>query len=310
LTSVPFAPSDLRRSAREFVAPALRWLYSQQLPTGELSTYRAMPGSRHCWPTPLYSLLSMDLLTCADPQTSRFSRRLYEAIPGVDRRQLTSAAVTLRWRLRGYIASQQESNGLWRLHGRDGNTPVDIATTAFALATFFDDRGADTASIRKIAADLGNDCAGSLFAQASLCYLSACTGKDILDQVPGLLAQSNEQGVVRIASCWIFARCYVEIHSLSAVSVHEALLAEILGALAGASLNNPLSQTLAVQTLLILQHRGDELLELLSLLLLDPAPPWYWQPVPLLGDAFCPAFTLALLVNAVGQSLERGVLPC
>ena len=115
---------------------------------------------------------------------------------------------------------------------------------------------------------------------------------------------------MRIASCWIFARCYVEIHSLSAVSVHEALLAEILGALAGASLNNTLSQTLAVQTLLILQHRGDELLELLSLLLLDPTPPWYWQPVPLLGDAFCPAFTLALLVNAVGQSLERGVLPC
>ena len=293
---VPFAPPDLRHSAREFVAPALRWLYSQQLPTGELSTYRAMRGSRRCWPTPLYSLLSMDLLTCADPQTSRFSRRLYEAIPGVDRRQLTAAAVTLRWRLRGYIASQQESNGLWRLHGRDGNSPVDIATTAFALATFFDDRGADTTSIRTIAADLGNDCDGSLFEQAALCYLSACTGNDILGQVPCLLAQSNEQGVARIASCWIFARCYVEIHSL--------------GGLAGASLNNRLSQTLAVQTLLILQHRGDELLELLSLLLLDPTPPWQWQPVPLLGDTFCPAFTLALLVNAVGQSLERGILPC
>lgn len=307
--SVSFTPSNLRCSANEFISPALRWLYSQQLPTGELSAYRAMPGSRHCWPTPLYSLLSMDLLACADPQTSRFSRRLYEAISGGDRRQLTSTVVTLRWRLRGYIASQQESNGLWRLHGRGGNSPVDVVTTAFALASFFDDRGANISSIRTIAADLGKDCAGSLLAQASLCYLSACAGKDILEQVPCILAQNTERGVVRIAACWIFARCYVEIGSPSSMLVHQALLAEILEALAEASLNNPLSQTLAVQTLLILQHQGNELFELLCLLLLDPTPPWHWKPVPLLGDTFCPAFTLALLVNAVAQSLERGVLP-
>jgi hypothetical protein len=310
IPAVTPAPSGLLGSATRFVAPALRWLSSQQLPTGELATYRALSGSRHCWPTPLYSLLSMDLLACADPQTSKFSRRLYEAIPVVDRKYLTSAMVTLRWRLRGYIASQQERNGAWRVHGRDGKSPVDAATTAFACASFFDDRGTDILATRNLAANLARDGADSLFAQAALCYLSACTGKDILDQVPSLLAQSSEQGVARLASCWIFARCSVEIHSPSAASLRETLLAEIVGALAGPLLNNPLSQTLALHTLLILQSRNDQVLELLSQLLLDPRPPWDWQPVPLLGETFCPAFPLALLIHAVAQALEGGILPC
>lgn len=301
---------DLNSCANRIVVPALRWLCCQQLPTGELPAYRRLREAVHCWPTPLYSVLSMGLLACADPQTSRLSRSLYEAIPGADRKLLTSTIVTLRWRLRGYIVSQQEVDGTWRLHGRQGHSSTDVVTTVFATAALLDDRGARLHDVRSMASNLQRTCAGNLISEAALCYLLANTGVDVHERAQQLLEQTTEQGIARLAVCWILASCLAEVHSPSAASFREALIAEALMCSEISLQNSPLAQLLSTQTLLHLHYRGEKLEGLLSSLLLSSIPPWQWPPEPLLGDTFCPAFGVALLVNVLAQSLDGGIFTC
>ncbi|MGH9607183.1 MAG: hypothetical protein ACRD3N_15965 [Terracidiphilus sp.] len=308
--SASIAPANMRLCASRLVAPALRWIASQQLPTGELAAYKTVHGISQCWPCPFYSVLAMELLGCAAPQTSGFSRRLYEAIPAAERSYMTSSVLTVRWRLRSYIASQQESDGTWRLYGREGHSPVDPATTAFATAAFFDDRGARVEAVRAMAADLDRMPASNIVSEVAVCYLWTCAGIDGFTRMWRILERSQERGVARLAACWIFALCHEQIATPASDEIREALIAEVLKLLAEPGNCTSLGRTLALETVLILQHRGEEIEGMVAPLLFDCAAPWEWKPEPLAGDAWCPAFNLALLVNAVAKYLEGGVFSC
>ncbi len=302
------APATMRQYASRLVLPALRWIAGQQLPTGELAAYKRVDAISQCWPCPLPSVLAMELLGCAAPQTSGFSRQLYDAIPASERKYLTATVLTVRWRLRIYIASQQERDGTWRLWGNEGDSPIDPVTTAFATATLFDDRGARIEAVRAMATDLDGLPDTGIVSEAAVCYLWACAGIDVLGRVQHILNRETEQNVVRLAACWMLALSQDQIASPTSSEVRQALIAEVLKRIAGPC--TPLGRTLALQTLLSLQYRGKEMEDLVAPLVLDPIAPWEWKLEPFHHDVSCPALNVALLVNAVAKCLEGGIFSC
>jgi hypothetical protein len=306
--SAPIAPAAMRLYASRLVVPALRWIASQQLPTGELATYRKVHGVSQVWPCPLHSVLAMELLGCAAPQTSGFSRQLYDAIPASERKYLTAIVLTVRWRLRSYIVSQQESDGTWRFSGTEGDSSIDPVTTAFATAALFDDRGARIEAARAMAADLDGLPDPGIISEASVCYLWACAGIDVLDRVQQILNRKNEQQVERLAACWMLGLCYEHIASPVSAQVRRTLIAEVLKLIVEPC--TPLGRTLALQALLILQYRGEEMEDLVAPLLCDPIPPWEWRLESFHGDVGCPSLNVVLLVNAIAKCLEGGVFSC
>ena len=296
--------------ASRLVIPALHWIASQQLPTGELAAYKRVHGVRQCWPCPLYSAIAMELLGCAAPQTSGFSRQLYDAIPTGERKHLSGTVLAIRWRLRNYIASQQESDSRWRLHGIGGDSQIDAATTAFATATLFDDRGARIEAAQAMAASLDGLPATGPISVAAVCYLWACSGVDTLHRVQQILDMKSEPKVARLAACWILALCHDHIASPASSEARQALITELLKLVSEPLTCTPLDRTLALQTLLTLHYRGEEMENLFAPLLLDPTAPWEWKLEPFHADACCPSFTVALLVNAIAKCLEEGIFSC
>lgn len=308
--SALIAPTDVRLYASRLVVPALRWIASQQLPTGELATYERVHDVSQCWPCPLYSVLTMELLGCVAPQTSGFSRQLYDAIPAGERKHLTAAVLTVRWRLRNYIVSQQESDGTWRLYGKEGNSPIDCVTTAFATAALFDDRGARIETTRAMAAHLDGLPGTGLISDAAVCYLWACSGIDMLGLAQPLLNRRGQPKTTRLAACWILALCHEHIAGPTSAAVGQALIAEVLTMIVEPSHCTPLDRTLALQTLLTLHYRGEEMENLFAPLPLDAIAPWEWKLEPFHGDVCCPSFNVALLVSAIAKCLEAGVFSC
>jgi hypothetical protein len=296
--------------AAKFLPSSLAWICRQQLITGEMTAYRAMRGGASCWPAPLFSVLVRDLLACADPHGIRFSRRLYEALPPRDRRGLTSAVVTLRWRLRGYVASQQGTDGLWRLHGRDGDSPVDVVTTALATAMFFEDRGTSFARTRMLAEELKSRTAGNILSEAAILYLLAVAGKDVQKTGEALLGLGNVDGIQRLTSCWLLARAWGEALSYDAMAWRERMAADVLDTIQTMGDGGTMANAMALVALLQLQYRGKELDLLLSLLLDKTDPPWNWGHEPLHSDISSPSFVLSLIVSALAQMLDLGRPAC
>ncbi|UWZ85522.1 prenyltransferase/squalene oxidase repeat-containing protein [Occallatibacter riparius] len=252
----------------------------------------------------------MELLGCAAPQTSGFSRQLYDAIPAGERKYLTATVLTMRWRLRNYIVSQQASDGTWRLYGREGDSPTDSVTTAFATAALFDDRGARIDAARAMAAHLDALPGSGPVSEAAVCYLWACSGIDVLDRVQQILNRSGQPTVARLAACWMLSLCHEHIASPASAEVRQALIAEVLKLVAEPWACAPLDRTLALQTLLTLHYRGEEIEDLFAPLLLDPIAPWEWKLEPFHDDVCCPSFNVVLLVSAIAKSLEGGAFSC
>lgn len=162
-------------------------------------------------------------------------------------------------------------------------------------------------AVRGMAADLDGLPDPGVVSEAAVCYLWACAGIDVLGRVRQILDRNYEPVVVRLTACWILALCHDQIASPASTEVRQALITEVLKLLAESLECTPLGRTLALQTFLILQYRGEEIEDLAAPLLLDSTAPWGWKLESIHGDVSCPAFNLALLVNAVAKCLEGGV---
>src|SRR5215475_3897665 len=151
-----------------FLLRSLPWLLRQQLPTGELLCYQKEPGRDAVpYPYPLFSALASEALTCLDPRSAYFSPRLHDLIPAARRKVCTRVIITIRWRIRYYLAAQEDAGGFWRLHGRSGFSAPDLATTACAAALLLEERhdapARHAGAVRRLMAEYPQDALGGVF---------------------------------------------------------------------------------------------------------------------------------------------------
>jgi hypothetical protein len=111
----------------------LRFLRTQQLITGELPSYEVTGDWGLCYVSrPLYSAICFDALGCLDPDSSTFESHTMDRFPVANRRRISAVVWNLRWRLRTYLAWEEEADGSWRAAGRHSSSEGDAATTASA----------------------------------------------------------------------------------------------------------------------------------------------------------------------------------
>jgi hypothetical protein len=292
---------------QHFLKRSLEWLCRQQLITGELPAYRRMgSGDLFCWPSPLISALACEALACADPRAATFSRRLHDLLPPADRRPLTRGVVTLRWRLRCYVAAQESGEGLWKMYGRDGDGDFDPATSACAASLLMEERGGrlpvETALARKLLGKTENDPVG----EAMVLRLLALTGSDVRKPGERLLNHARMTSVERVAVCWALAHAWWESRKMAEKDWSFALLEHTLPALGQLEARSRLGRVLGMLALLRLGYAGPEVEELARRIRLDPEPPWRWKDEPLHGAIESPALMVSLMVCGLARSLDAG----
>ncbi len=122
------ARADVNRIAA-YLTGAARTLRALQLPTGELPAVQWSDGGEpYHAPVPLLSALADDALAYVDARSPLFIGRVRDLVPPSFFRDVAS----LRWGLRLSIASEEDADGTWQLHGRNGAREADVATTACA----------------------------------------------------------------------------------------------------------------------------------------------------------------------------------
>jgi hypothetical protein len=118
-------------NAQALLMAGLEALSRRQLLTGELP---ARTSGSAC-SSPLLCSLAHDALGYLDPASPMLTPNVLDLVPVAKRRWFSAAIMTLRWRLRTYLAWQEESDGTWRRFGRQSGEPSDGMTTACAAMT-------------------------------------------------------------------------------------------------------------------------------------------------------------------------------
>jgi len=287
------------------LSQTLRWLFRQQLITGEMPAYRRIrEAETFCYPSPLISALAFEALGCADPRASAFSRRLYDVLPVAERKPLTCGVVTARWRLRCYVASQEFAEGSWRLYGREAGGDADAATSALGAAMLWQDRGADV----ELAVELGErmiaTAGGSAFAQAAALRLLSIAGENEAERGERLLAERMSSAVERAAVIWMLTDAWRAARDPHDAEWPARLLDESLALRRTEVGTSRLASVLVLLTLMMLNHRGSEVESILHDIVTDPQPPWRWPQEPIYRDLSSPALTAALTVSAFASALD------
>jgi hypothetical protein len=117
-----------------FVLRSLEFLQSQQLFSGEVLCVRKQRTGIFNCSCPIASTFVHNSLSFIDPGSLACEWRVLDCIPPARRRAFAATVAGLRWRLRAYIACEQDSDGTWRFHGRQSSLGPDLATTACAAA--------------------------------------------------------------------------------------------------------------------------------------------------------------------------------
>jgi hypothetical protein len=127
------APTSIEAGLRNSVVHIVGELRRLQLFTGGVVCTRRLPDNSllHC-SCPVAAALVYQLLASADPGSPFFESRVLDFFTGPEKRALASTVAGLRWRLRTYIASEQNSDGTWSFFGRESSSGLDLATSACA----------------------------------------------------------------------------------------------------------------------------------------------------------------------------------
>jgi hypothetical protein len=301
VTATITAPARLSHWQMEaFLLRSLPWLLRQQLPTGELLCYRKEPGRDAVpYPYPLFSALASEALTCLDPRSPYFSPRLHDLIPASRRRACTRVIITIRWRIRYYLAAEEDAGGLWRLHGRSGSSAPDLATTACAAALLLEERhdapARHVGAVRRLMAEQPGDALGWLF---GLRLLSLAGEPDPVSlQAVGQLIANEIGDPIPVA--WAMDQVEHDGHIVFGRAIRDRPPSAIPPA------GSRLRMAFAVSSLLHRGHRGPELDRGIDALANDPAPPWLLEHDPLRHFVASPAATLAIILRTMAQALAN-----
>ena len=116
---------------RDVLLSGVEHLRRQQLQTGDFPCVRTT-GDAFYTPCTLVATLIHDSLAYFDPNCYLHQRAALDLFSASDKGWLTPVVKTLRWRVRAFVAWQEDANGTWKLYGRQSSNGPDIATTACA----------------------------------------------------------------------------------------------------------------------------------------------------------------------------------
>jgi len=118
-----------------YVLCGMEFIQSQQLLTGEIASYCSGGDDGGSYrPCPIVSALVYDALATFDPASLWFEPRAFDVLTPAQVKPVIASVKTMRWRIRTFLAWQQEADGRWRMFGRDGTSQPHLATTACAAA--------------------------------------------------------------------------------------------------------------------------------------------------------------------------------
>ncbi len=123
----------MRAEIRRRFIEGLQYVRSHQLLTGDIPCFRAAPDRFYC-PCPLFSTLVHDALGYFDPHSPIYQPGILDSVSAAECRWIMGCATTVRWRIRSFIAWQEEPDGTWQFFGRESTSGADAATTACAAA--------------------------------------------------------------------------------------------------------------------------------------------------------------------------------
>ncbi len=283
-----------------FLLRSLPWLLRQQLPTGELLCYRKEPGRDAVpYPYPLFSALASEALTCLDPRSAYFSPRLHDLIPASRRRACTRVIITIRWRIRYYLAAEEDAGGFWRLHGRSGSSAPDLATTACAAALLLEERHdapvRHAGAVRRLMAEDPRDALGSIFALRLLSLAGEAERTSLLAASESICNENDDP----VPVIWAMDQAEHDGHIVFGREIRDRQRFQTPPA------GSRLRKAFAVSSWLHRGHRGSELDRGIEALADDPVPPWLWEHDSLRHHVASPAATLAIILHTMAQVLAE-----
>jgi hypothetical protein len=280
----------------------LRFIHNRQLPSGEIACH-APAGEDLCYcPFPFWSAVAYDSLAFADPASPRFERRLLDLLPPGERRAVPAMVSAIRWRIRTYLASEEEADCTWRLHGRNSASPVDAATSGCAAKALLTPprlgypslRSRHVDPLRRRLNDSTTDAAGRCYILSYLSVAGEPAG-DIAGEVFRLCTRKTEM----LPQFWFAAsralnRAGLPGHGETFAVLTSSILAEC------APDRNRTNRAMALSALLDIDHNGPAIPELIASVLDSAVNPvgWSWQSYALNGSGSAAA-TMSLMLAAL-----------
>jgi hypothetical protein len=277
--------------------PGLRFIHDRQLPSGEIACHAPAGRDLSYCSFPFWSAVAYDSLAFADPASPRFERRLLDLLPPSERRAVPAMVSAIRWRIRTYLASEEEADCMWRLHGRNSASPMDAATSGCAAEALLTpprlgypaSRSRHAEPLRRRLNDSTTDAAGRCYI---LSYLSMAgePADDIAGEILRLCTRETEM----LPQFWFAAARALNRAGLSNHLLTPAILAE------STPERNRTHRAMALSALLDIDHNGPEIPELIASVLdsaVNPAS-WTWQSYAL-NRAGSAAATMSLMLAAL-----------
>jgi hypothetical protein len=277
--------------------PGLRFIHDRQLPSGEIACH-APAGEDLCYcPFPFWSAVAYDSLAFADLASPRFERRLLDLLPAAERRAVPAMVSAIRWRIRTYLASEEEADCMWRLHGRNSASPVDAATSGCAAEALLTpprlgypaSRSRHADPLRRRLNDSATDPAGRCYILSYLSMAGEPAG-DIAEEILRLCQRKTEM----LPQFWFAAARALNRAGLSNHLLTPAILAEC------APDRHRTHGAMALSALLDIDHNGPEIPELIASVLDSTVNPagWTWQSYAF-NRAGSAAATMSLMLAAL-----------
>jgi len=219
-------------SFASFVDSAMERIESQQLITGELLSFEVVEGKR--WqtrPYPVWSAIAHDALSSLDSGSPAFDSRMLDLLPREHARSVCARVAAIRWRLRTYLAWEEEAGGTWKRCGRHSDSAADAATTtcaASALLPVHPGRFAQTdcrreKTVRHFASQTECSC---IIAALALRYLgqSGADTRGLRESVTEWCRQCENLGADLPWFAWVTARAWRFGSLPGAGAIADALL--------------------------------------------------------------------------------------
>ena len=284
--------------AGSWIVRAVDRLRTIQLPSGEIPSF----DEKSYAPCPLLSMLAHDALAYVDPRSTVFVHRIGDLIPARSRDQFFTSVATLRWRLRLYIASEEEADGTWRTYGRQSLAAADAATTACGAAALLQSNGWRTVRQRRTHVPVLRRLAGAGLPPAAAAHVLrfyALAGTDVEE----LSQQVRER--IEAERSLVFAHAIARAFRQGALAGREEIARMVVPGIDGRLFADRLASALGISALIDLGAEERLVTESLVRTIEDGTPFSRWSNDPY-GDTGrgSAGATLALLVANVARAQD------